>query len=209
MDEWLKDVRINGVDGSAQFFFAHGAGAPMDSPFMDAIAMAVAAQGVEAFRFEFPYMYERRLHGHQRPPNSQGILLDAWRQILQGYRSDKPCFIGGKSMGGRMASMIADESNVNGLICLGYPFHPPGKPDKLRTAHLRNLSTPTLIIQGSRDTMGTFEEVQAYELSPSIGFQWLEDGDHSFKPRKKSGYSELQHWTSAAEAMVAFMQQHR
>lgn len=208
MDEWLKDVRINGVDGNAQFFFAHGAGAPMDSPFMDAIAMAIAAHGVEVFRFEFPYMYERRLSGKKRPPNSQGVLLDAWRQILQGYRNNKPCFIGGKSMGGRMASLIADESNVNGLICLGYPFHPPGKPEKLRTEHLRELSTPTLILQGSRDTMGNAQEVQTYELSPCIHFEWLEDGDHSFKPRKKSGFSEHQHWASAAEAAFAFMQKH-
>jgi predicted alpha/beta-hydrolase family hydrolase len=203
---WLQDTRINGAAGSAQFIFAHGAGAPMDSPFMEVIAGAIASKGIDVLRFEFPYMYERRLSGKKRPPNTQKALLEAWHEILKTYRSDKPCFIGGKSMGGRMASLMADEAQVDGLICMGYPFHPPGKPDKLRTDHLADLKTPTLILQGSRDTMGSAEEVPGYDLGQSIEISWLADGDHSFKPRKASGYSEAQHWQTAADKAVRFIQ---
>lgn len=208
LEDWLKDVRINGVEGSAQFFFAHGAGAPMDSPFMDAITLAIAAKGFEVLRFEFPYMYERRLSGKKRPPNTQKVLLENWQQVLTHYRTSQPCFIGGKSMGGRMASLLADSLGVHGLICFGYPFHPPGKPDKLRTEHLQTLATPTLILQGTRDTMGNVSEVPTYGLSASIQVKWLEDGDHSLKPRKKSGYSEAQHWADGAEHAATFMHAH-
>jgi predicted alpha/beta-hydrolase family hydrolase len=113
--------------------------------------------------------------------------------------------IGGKSMGGRIASMIADEAGVAGVVCLGYPFHPPGKPERLRTAHLETLETPTLIVQGTRDQLGTAEDVASYALSPSIEIAWMEDGDHSFKPRKKSGRTHEQNLDAGAEAVVDFI----
>lgn len=116
-----------------------------------------------------------------------------------------PIYIGGKSMGGRMASLVADELGVAGLICLGYPFHPPGKPDKLRTAHLAGLQTPTLICQGERDTFGQRAEVAGYDLSSAINFEWLPDGDHSFKPRKRSGFTEADNLAAAAAACAAFI----
>ena len=93
-------------------------------------------------------------------------------------------------MGGRIASMVADEAGVRGLLCLGYPFHPPGRADKLRTDHLVELATPTLILQGERDTFGDREAVDGYNLSDSIEVAWVPDGDHSFKPRVKSGHTE-------------------
>jgi predicted alpha/beta-hydrolase family hydrolase len=114
--------------------------------------------------------------------------------------------IGGKSMGGRIASMIADEAGAAGVICLGYPFHPPGKPERLRTTHLESMKTSTLIIQGTRDRFGTEEEVAGYSLSPSIELAWMEDGDHSFKPRKKSGRTPEQNLDAAADAVVGFIQ---
>jgi hypothetical protein len=114
--------------------------------------------------------------------------------------------VGGKSMGGRIASMIADEVGAAGVVCLGYPFHPPGKPERLRTAHLEALKTPTLIVQGTRDRLGTDEEVATYSLSPSIELAWMEDGDHSFKPRKKSGRTLEQNLEAAADAVVEFIQ---
>jgi predicted alpha/beta-hydrolase family hydrolase len=94
-------------------------------------------------------------------------------------------------MGGRMASLVADEVGVRGLVCLGYPFHPPGQPEKTRTAHLADLRTPTLIVQGTRDTLGSQEDVAGYALSPQIRLVWLADGDHSFKPRKSSAVREM------------------
>jgi predicted alpha/beta-hydrolase family hydrolase len=108
-------------------------------------------------------------------------------------------------MGGRIASMIADEVGAAGVLCLGYPFHPPGKPERLRTAHLETLKTPTLIVQGTRDRLGTEEEVATYALSPSIEVAWMGDGDHSFKPRKKSGRTLEQNLEAAADAVVALI----
>lgn len=103
-----------------------------------------------------------------------------------------------------MASLLLDELQVLGGICLGYPFHPLGKPEQLRTEHLRELKTPTLILQGERDGFGRRGEVESYELSPRISLEWLTDGDHSFKPRKSSGVSEAQNWQQAVEAADRF-----
>lgn len=194
---------IDGPDGAPlRLLLAHGAGAPMDSDFMNAIASGVASFGIQVIRFEFPYMQRRRTEGVQAPPNKEDVLLDAWRDVIKTYRKQGPFAIGGKSLGGRMASLIADEIKPQALVCLGYPFHPPGKPEKLRTAHLAKLKTPTLIVQGTRDTLGSQDEVAAYQLSKTIEINWLEDGDHSFKPRKKSGFTEDGHWQIAATVVA-------
>lgn len=181
---------VNGPDSAPlTLVLAHGAGAPMDSPFMNHMADAVANAGWRVVRFEFPYMAERRATGKKKPPNRAPILLDTWRALIAEAGADR-LVIGGKSMGGRIASMVADETGVRGLVCLGYPFHPPGKPEKLRTEHLADLKTPALILQGERDPFGRRDEVAAYALSKAITLDWLPDGDHSFKPRKKSGHTE-------------------
>jgi predicted alpha/beta-hydrolase family hydrolase len=113
--------------------------------------------------------------------------------------------IGGKSMGGRMASMVADELQVRALVCLGYPFHPPGRPQQLRTEHLQSLRTPTLILQGTRDQFGTREEIAEYDLSKAIRVEFLPDGDHSFKPRKSSGVTEMSNIEHAVALMEEFL----
>src|SRR5947209_5742628 len=129
---------------------AHGAGAGMDTAFMEAFAMGLADRGLRVARFEFPYMAERRKSGKKRPPDREPVLREAWLEVVEQLGADG-LLIGGKSMGGRIASLIADQANVAGLVCLGYPFHPVGKPDRLRVGHLRALRTPTLILQGTRD----------------------------------------------------------
>ena len=109
-------------------------------------------------------------------------------------------------MGGRIASMVADETGVRGLVCLGYPFHGPGKPiNPERLAHLEGLKKPSLFCQGTRDTLGSRDDIETYTLSKSITMHWLEDGDHGFKPRKKSGFTETEHWQSALKAIVQFL----
>jgi predicted alpha/beta-hydrolase family hydrolase len=183
---------------------APGAGAPMDSPFMAFFAEGLARRGIRVVRFEFPYMAERRRGGGRRPPDRTPVLLDAWRSVLAEMDPARTV-IGGKSLGGRMASMIADEARVLGLLCLGYPFHPPGAADKTRVAHLRELATPTLILQGTRDPFGGRGEVEAYALSPAIRIHWLEDGDHGFKPRRSSGRTEAQALSEALEAAATFI----
>ena len=201
----LPEYLTNGPDQAAlTLALAHGAGAPMDSPFMVAIAEGVAAAGFRVIRFEFPYMAEQRNTGAKKPPNPERVLLDTWLAVISDIGAER-LVIGGKSMGGRMASMVADASGVRGLACLGYPFHPPSRPEKLRTAHLANLQTPTLICQGERDPFGTPGEVAGYRLAKSIRLHWLKDGDHSLKPRKSSGRTEAQNLGEAAAAIVTFM----
>jgi len=186
------------------FAFTHGAGAPMDSDWMNTIMGQIADAGFRVVRFEFPYMAERRETGKKRPPNTQKVLFETWHAVIDDLGADT-LVIGGKSMGGRMASMVADDMKVRGVICMGYPFHPPGRPEKLRTEHLADLQTPTLICQGERDPFGTTAEVPDYSLSKSISIHWLPDGDHGLKPRKKSGHTEEENIRSATHAMVAFM----
>jgi predicted alpha/beta-hydrolase family hydrolase len=202
----MVDLVRTGSPSMPRLLLAHGAGAPMDSPFMDAIAEAVAAAGFEVIRFEFEYMAKRREDGQRRGPDRAPKLIARFQEVLNLVGPAAEVVIGGKSMGGRIASMIADDVGAAGVVCLGYPFHPPGKPERLRTAHLATLKTPTLIVQGTRDRFGTEEEVAAYSLSPSIELVWMEDGDHSFKPRKKSGRTPEQNLEAAANAVIELIQ---
>jgi uncharacterized protein len=166
---------------------AHGAGGPMDSPFLNDFAAGLAAAGLRVARFEFPYMRARRAGGKSGAPDREPVLREAWHSAIMALGGGRNLVIGGKSLGGRIASMVADEARVAGLVCLGYPFHPPGQPDRLRTKHLAALRTPALILQGSRDPFGTPQDVAKYELSPATRVEWIEDGDHSWKPRARSG----------------------
>ncbi|MCA0939811.1 alpha/beta fold hydrolase [Salipiger pacificus] len=197
------------VDGDAPgrptLLLAHGAGAAMDSDFMARLAALLASEGLRVVRFEFGYMAQRRAGGSKRPPPKVELLQEEYRAAIEALACDGPLFIGGKSMGGRIASLIADDlfaaGRIAGLVCLGYPFHPTGKPEKLRTEHLAALRTPALICQGSRDPFGTREEVAGYALSESIALHWLEDGDHDLKPRKS--VSGLNHDDNLADAAMA------
>ena len=187
------------------FLFAHGAGGAMDTPWMTRVAAGLGDRGIRVVRFEFPYMAARRTGGRRGAPDRQPVLLDTFRQVVDDHGGGAKVAIGGKSMGGRMASIVADELQVRGLVCLGYPFHPPGKPQQLRTAHLKSLRTPALILQGTRDPFGTEEEVREYELSSAIRVELLPDGDHSFKPRKSSGATEMSNIEHAVALMEEFL----
>lgn len=204
-DEWLWNRPA--AAEQATLILAHGAGAPMDSEFMTRMAQLLAARGVAVVRFEFDYMAARRLDGKKRPPNQQAKLLEKWRGVYARVRQQVagPLAIGGKSMGGRMASLLADELGADALVCLGYPFHAVGKADKPRVAHLAELRTPTLIVQGERDALGDRATVAAYQLSTAIRLHWLASGDHDLKPLKSSGYSHEQHLQAAADAIAAFV----
>jgi predicted alpha/beta-hydrolase family hydrolase len=184
---------------------AHGAGAGMDSPFLVFFATGLAQAGYRVARFEFPYMAERRAGGPRRPPNRTNVLSARWRDVIAALGSPDRLVIGGKSLGGRMASLIADEARVAGLVCLGYPFHPPGQPERTRVAHLQHLRTPTLILQGSRDPFGSADDVAGYSLAPSIGLHWIEDGDHGFRPRAVSGRTERANWEDALGVLIRWL----
>jgi predicted alpha/beta-hydrolase family hydrolase len=181
----------------------------MDSASMNATAKALAAAKFRVARFEFGYMAARRSGAGKPPPRAETLNPEYVAAIDALGPTTGPLIIGGKSMGGRVASMVADElyagRRIAGLLCLGYPFHPPGRPMQLRTAHLAGLKTPALIVQGTRDEFGTREDVASYRLSPSIELLWLEDGDHDLKPRKKiSGFSAADHLRSMANAVCAW-----
>ncbi|MEH6627229.1 MAG: alpha/beta family hydrolase [Motiliproteus sp.] len=201
---------VNGPKNAEHsFIFAHGAGAGMDHEFMTQVAEGLADKGVQVFRFEFPYMLKRREDGKRRPPDRADKLLCAFRQQIATVPHHGKLFIGGKSMGGRMASLLAMEEDLDpdicGIICLGFPFHPPAKPEKLKGSHLAEIPLPTLILQGERDNMGTAEELAQFSFSKAVKLQILEDGDHSFKPRKRSGYSQQGHLHTTIEAIFGFI----
>jgi predicted alpha/beta-hydrolase family hydrolase len=190
-------------DARVTILFAHGAGAPMDSASMTATAKAFVAQGFRVARFEFGYMAARR-DGHRRPPPKAETVMPEFVAAVDDLGpTNGPLLIGGKSMGGRVASMVADPlhdaGRIAGLVCLGYPFHPPGRPTQLRTKHLAGLKTPALICHGTRDEFGSPDEIKTYDLSPSIEVFHLEDGDHDLKPRKSvSGFNAADHLKTIA-----------
>ncbi|MBH3406843.1 alpha/beta hydrolase [Pseudomonas glycinae] len=202
---WLWDAAVG--EASATLILAHGAGAPMDSEWMTDMAGRLAGLGVNVLRFEFPYMAQRRVDGVKRPPNPAGKLQECWREVygLVRLHVAGPLAIGGKSMGGRMASLLADELGADALVCLGYPFYAVGKPEKPRVEHLARLKTRTLIVQGERDALGNRDAVEAYDLSPSVEVFWLASGDHDLKPLKVSGFTHEQHLAAAAQRLVEFL----
>lgn len=201
------ELLATGSEGDlGTFVFAHGAGLPMDAPRMEAIATGLVEAGIRVVRFEFPYMRRRRTGAKSGAPDRPAVLESTWREVLERVGGVERLVIGGRSMGGRIASMIADDAGVRGLVCLGYPFHPLGKPERTRTAHLAELRTPTLIVQGERDAMGNREDVAGYALSSSIEVVWLPDGDHSFVPRKRSGVTEAENIATAVGAVRAFLE---
>ncbi len=204
MTEFLFD---GPEDGGTMVMLAHGAGAPMDAAALTAAAGALAGAGLRVARFEFGYMAGRR-QGARRPPPRAETLIPEYRAAIAAAPVAGRLVIGGKSMGGRVASMIADEEHaagrVAGLVCLGYPFHPPGRPAQLRTGHLERLATPALICQGTRDPFGTREEVAGYPLSEAIEILWLEDGDHDLKPRRASGFTVAGHLATVAARVSAW-----
>lgn len=201
-----RDLLVDGpADAADVIVLAHGAGALMDSPFMNRVARGLAERGLRVVRFEFLYMRARRLEGRRTAPDREPVLRRSWLDTIVRLGGGPRLVIGGKSLGGRIASLVAGEGNVRGLVCLGYPFHPPGDRQRLRTRHLETLATPALIVQGTRDPFGTTEDVGLYALSPSIQVHWIDDGDHSFKPRVRSGRTEEQNLEEAIEAAANFV----
>jgi predicted alpha/beta-hydrolase family hydrolase len=176
---------------TATVVLAHSAGAPMDSSWMNELCHLLGERDIRTARFEFAYMAGRR-QGVRRPPPKAELSMGEYRDAVAEVVgiAGSPVVIGGKSYGGRVASMVADElhaaGSVTGLVCLGYPFHPPEKPDAVRTSHLLALATPALICQGTRDPFGGPDEVAGYGLAPTIEVRWFE-GDHDVQPRTRLG----------------------
>jgi predicted alpha/beta-hydrolase family hydrolase len=171
----------------------HGAGADQTSGFMVAFATELAERGIDVVTFNFLYSELRR-----RSPDPNARLESCWRAVIEAARgritSDDKLAIGGKSMGGRIASQVAagGAGDLAGLVFLGYPLHPPGRPDRLRSAHLQDVKAPMLFVQGTRDAFGTPAELQPIigQLEPPVDLFVVEGGDHSFKVPKSAGVKQ-------------------
>ncbi len=216
------NILSNTVENAkAQVIFAHGAGANMSHEFMDDISSLLNGAGINVLRFNFPFMDKRALTGIKYPPDRMPKLLVCYEDIIrhvveQLENNELPLFIGGKSMGSRVAAtLVADPeglepyllNKISGVFCLGYPFHPAKKPEKLRLEPLVNAKKPVLIVQGDRDTLGNKAEIISYQLAEHCQCIFLEDGDHSLKPRVKSGFTQQAHMNSAVEEIVQFIDQ--
>jgi predicted alpha/beta-hydrolase family hydrolase len=198
-------IRRNGpADATATVVLAHGAGAGMEHPFLEAVAAGFAAAGLAVVRFEFPYQHEART-GSRRAPDPLPVLQATFAEVVRDHARGR-LVLAGKSMGGRVATTIADEISAAAVVVFGYPFHPPRQPQRPRTAHLAALATPTLILQGERDVFGTRAEVATYELSPRIEVAWFADADHSLVPRQRSGFTAAGHLEGAIARAVGFVE---
>ncbi|WP_345782958.1 alpha/beta family hydrolase [Marinobacter albus] len=192
--------------------FAHGAGAPADSPFMNILAAELEANGIPNVRFEFPYMQKRRQDGRKRPPDRQPRLLECFAEVVEQVRQDvgDECalIVGGKSMGGRMASLFASEcAGIDGVVGFGYPFHAPGKPDNWRTGHFASLRCPMLIVQGTRDPFGKPDEMVGRESElEGVSLHWLEGGNHDFQPLARQNTSQEALIAEAARQTRVFVE---
>jgi predicted alpha/beta-hydrolase family hydrolase len=211
----MSEIRTSGPKNAAvHLMLAHGAGAPMTSPFLETITGLLTDRGLRVSRFEFAYMTRRRQDGKRRPPPKAELMIPEYVEHVAQLRKDLPrrqrLLIGGKSMGGRIASLCADQlfadDKIAGLVCLGYPFHPPGKPDKLRTAHLEHLRCRTLIVQGERDPFGNRAETETYTLSSAIKIDWISDGNHDLSPNRGSAFTRASNFAAASDSVSNFAQ---
>jgi len=200
----------------ATLVFAHGAGAGMDSDFIQRISFLLNQRQINVIRFNFPYMEKRIIDGKRRPPDRMPKLVDDFELLLKQLDSNAelnsqlPLFVSGKSMGSRVAATLLAEKravscSIKGLIAIGYPFHPLGKPDNLRLAPLTENKKPVLIIQGDRDKLGNKEEIDSYELPPNCYVSYMPDGDHDIKPRVKSGFTHEQHIIQTCDQIFRFI----
>ncbi|AXY44249.1 dienelactone hydrolase [Halomonas sp. JS92-SW72] len=188
---------------------AHGAGVGQDSTFLERLRDALAEHGLQTLAIEFAYLQQMRREARRRPPPRVERLVEElarWCDILT-HPALPPLWLGGKSMGGRVASLLAARDGAPGLILCGYPFHPPRKPESLRLAHWPLIASPTLVVQGSRDPFGSRDEIAGYDLG-GARLHLLEDGDHDWQPRRASGRTQASLIDEAAEAIAEFMAEH-
>lgn len=183
----IKEFMVNSPDRTPKgiFLMAHGAGRGMANPFMETIAKGLTQSGVRVVRFHFPYMERMVRTGEKVRPDGGRVLRQCFAEVIEHCIHVERCppsqlIIGGKSMGGRIATLLADEHDVAGVICLGYPFHPPRQPNRWRVEQLQQLRTPTLICQGELDPFGKREEVERQTLSAAVRLVWMPGGDHNF-----------------------------
>jgi len=202
------NILVEGKGGNGVVVLSHGAGMPMDHVYLNRVSTAIVALGLKVVRFEFPYMNERRVTGKKKFPDKMPVLEQCYSDVLDYVRKyhmaeGEPLYLAGKSLGGRVATLVADQVMVKAVFVLGYPFHPIDKPEKLRVEHLGPINTPVYIFQGERDKFGCKEEVVNYLLGEKVNVHWLVDGDHDLVPRVRSGFSFEQHLLTLSQMIRA------
>ena len=209
----MELIKTKGYESHSKvvLILAHGAGAPADSTFMEELSAALEREGIGTIRFEFPYMQKRRQDGKKRPPDREPVLLEYFSGVIDRVRAElgstSLILVGGKSMGGRMASILASRrDDIDGVICFGYPFHPPGKLDRWRTAHFRDLNCPMLVLQGTRDPFGKPDELEDHQQElEAIDLRWLEGGNHDFQTLKSQPQTQSELIAQAARETRIFV----
>lgn len=202
-------------DAVLRFVLAHGAGAGVDSAFFKTLVAGLLGHGAAVTLITFDYMRQIEATGRRRPPPAVDKLVTEYAETLtaikQSVTGGQSLIMGGKSLGGRVASMVACDPDaatlVRALVCFGYPFHPPHKPQSLRTAHFDAIRCPTLILQGERDPFGDRACVEVLDLPASLSVCWIDDGDHDFGPRGRSPATRSGNIASAATMAVNFAAQ--
>lgn len=197
---------------TSHLLLAHGAGASTSHTFFTQLIPLLTSKGCHVWTFDFSYMVQALSEQKKRPPPRLPKLEAEYASVISVVRelvdADR-LWIGGKSMGGRVACHVANTigamNNIEGIIALGYPFHPVGKPDKLRLEVLQASSLPVLICQGERDAFGNIAEISAYTIPDNIHITSIKDGDHSFTPRKSSGRDIIQNLNDVAGSTAIFV----
>ncbi len=201
------------LPGSPLLVLAHGAGADQRHRFMTAMGRLLSERGVDVVTFNFLYT-EMKRRGPDRPAVLEETWLRALDAVVDRLEPQARVAVGGKSMGGRIASMVAAATpgtdawkRVEGLVLLGYPLHPPGRPEAPRTAHLPSIRMPILVVQGTRDTFGTRAEVEPIfsALRCPVAFEFVEQGDHSFAVPKSTGRTEADVLASVADRVAQWL----
>jgi predicted alpha/beta-hydrolase family hydrolase len=186
---------------------AHGAGADMRSPFMSALHTGLAREGFVTVKFNFPYTEARR-----RAPDPRPVLERCYRAVLDAVAADRTLrppwiAIGGKSLGGRIASYVAAAgAPVRGLVFLGYPLHPAGRPDALRADHLARVSAPMLFVEGTRDALCDLDLLRPILAHlPRARLHAIEDADHSFRVPRRAGRADTDVWDEIVRVTAAWL----
>jgi len=183
--------------GSA-ILLAHGAGSSMDSPFMASVAGGLCRRGFAVLRFNYPYRERALREKRRRPPDKAEILEHAHSRALRALEErvgDRRILLAGKSLGGRMATHLAAKGeSAAALVLLGYPLHPPGKPERIRCEHFPAIAQPALFLQGTRDKLCRLDLLQTAleRYAGTATLELIEDADHGFHVRKSSGRSDTE-----------------
>ena len=189
----------------ALIVLAHGAGAGQRHPFMVTVARGLAERGIDVVTFDFPYMREKR-----KVPDKAPVLEAAFADVLRRREDDRRLFIGGKSMGGRIATHLAAQGveGLRGVVALGYPLHPPGRPDRPRIAHLPSIRVPVLIVQGERDAFGTPEELRPVieAMSAKVTLHVVSQADHSLVVPRSVGVPQQEVYATVLDTIASWIQ---